>query len=1265
MNQTLNAFQRILQFVSVDKLKNEPVLDTLNHSNDEDWPEALQTWWPSNEITTGYDALYSVIIEYLPLGANSGDKKGYKLLQVPVYLDVPEGGEGACLLPNLEVPITLNREYFCGEHHLSKPEVLLNGNNLELADFESLVRFGGQGDYFRSAKAYLLKATNSDSMADLKERLSAETNGQALSLKISLIKPSRNDAAFHLTNLYKGLDTDGEAAYESTALKTLIDNYDLTKSNRSIDLKTIDDHYNNNLFPFYKEKPSMEGILLGHMDEKTKAEKPLSIKEGRTLRPLDNTQRTAAQLSTRLNYDFGGQGNLLAVNGPPGSGKTSMLKAVVAHQVVDSAIAGGDCPIIVAAGQTNQSVKNVMSAFPDVIQGGHSGQLLDVYKRWLPYNKNYGSYFASSSAIDDMSQDELDSIPILERSNGKEPFVFKWPLVSSELNDINRLDELTEYYLKQARNFFISKDWKVEGTLQLNHCVKVLQKILADYKNRLINTATEIQSYIHTKTVSLDNLINTDDGSRQYCKEYYEFVDDFEAIYERNCEKAYSTVCRERIRDEGIQPSEYKDTLRTYALDLLVERYLDYQYRAPMFHIAARYWEGRYLMDMRDNMRFAHTRTNIIDDLRRICMLSPVIISTFNKLPALLQCRAYEQGEKQLSYAYGAIDLLITDESGQATIAAALPCTALARNVMSVGDVKQLQPVITESDALLFDEYLILKQMGIETSEIRRRQKINTLQNSGSFLHLIRHASTYNTTESGVLLRGHYRCYQNIIDYCNQVVYDNQLFYIPPLNKEEKWLPAMNYVATTTPSSAGAKGSKQNRGEAEAIARLIVERYAKWQVELKDKKSEVLPTLSDMLAIITPFNGQPKVLREMLYEVNAMKGSPIPAINDPNKGLVDEIELTTIDTIHKLQGAERPIVIYSGVQTKSDSAVLFFAKDPYLLNVAVSRAKVAFIAFLCPELYRVNDYNFLMNPNPPTDNSVEYLGWYMGQKDRASRLYPTQLAIVESHKKAATLSEMLGDKYLFVATDGAITNMGLEEDDAETAAIQMRPRYRFTDNLHRIIDVVRKEGPNVESILLATDDDNVGEAIAWHLSHAITSKFDYLAPKLKRVRLRAIEHNSVINAFKQASPFINEKQVVSELVREIADKWIGQRMTQRLRIDFNGEAIGMGRVKAFILNAIEQHENRQVRKANTTATIHINVNGKRLSADIPKNVKNYLLNLTPEQQKAVITFIGRTTEEHLSPPPPRSTFTVMGEAAAKLKLEPDVTMNALQALYEK
>ena len=101
--------------------------------------------------------------------------------------------------------------------------------------------------------------------------------------------------------------------------------------------------------------------------------------------PLSPSQRTAMDELHRLP-----EGKVLAVNGPPGTGKTTLLQSVVAQLWIDAALAGAECPLIVVASTNVKAVENVLDSFERIaIETGH--------KRWHPYRRGFGLFLASES----------------------------------------------------------------------------------------------------------------------------------------------------------------------------------------------------------------------------------------------------------------------------------------------------------------------------------------------------------------------------------------------------------------------------------------------------------------------------------------------------------------------------------------------------------------------------------------------------------------------------------------------------------------------------------------------------------------------------------------------------------------------------------------------------------------------------------------------------------------------------------------------------
>ena len=139
------------------------------------------------------------------------------------------------------------------------------------------------------------------------------------------------------------------------------------------------------------------------------------------------------------------------------------------------------------------------------------------------------------------------------------------------------------------------------------------------------------------------------------------------------------------------------------------------------------------------------------------------------------------------------------------------------------------------------------------------------------------------------LLREHYRCHPKIINFCNQKFYNGELIIMTQDNGEKDVLSAIKTV----------QGNHARN------------HYSQRQIDVI--KKEVLPDMSDLpseIGIIAPYKNQ----------VAAME---------------KEIQGIDVATVHKFQGKEKDTIIISTV----DDEITDFADDPYLINVAVSRAK--------------------------------------------------------------------------------------------------------------------------------------------------------------------------------------------------------------------------------------------------------------------------------------------------------------------------------------
>lgn len=223
-------------------------------------------------------------------------------------------------------------------------------------------------------------------------------------------------------------------------------------------------------------------------------------------------------------------------------------------------------------------------------------------------------------------------------------------------------------------------------------------------------------------------------------------------------------------------------------------------------------------------------------------------------------------------------DYLIMDESSQVDVATGALALSCARNAVIVGDLKQLPNVVPvdvrkRADAI-FSSYKLAR--GYSFSD-------------NSFLKSI---CSVMPSVPQTLLREHYRCHPNIIGFCNQKFYDNQLIIMTEDNQEADALMLYRTVA----------GDHEREG------------FNQRQIDVI--REEVLPALQygrgNETGIIAPYNAQVNALQKQLNSNNL-----------------------DVATVHKFQGREKDNIILTLV----DDVATTFSDDPYLLNVAISRAK--------------------------------------------------------------------------------------------------------------------------------------------------------------------------------------------------------------------------------------------------------------------------------------------------------------------------------------
>lgn len=152
----------------------------------------------------------------------------------------------------------------------------------------------------------------------------------------------------------------------------------------------------NSLLHLYDELRKQDGLpslIYNLLDIKNGFQVPLPNKEALFLKsghygqfnnkfPLNLSQRIAL-----MSFEQEGKGKTMAVNGPPGTGKTTLLQSIVANEVVKAALKGQKPPVLLASSTNNQAITNILDSF------GGSGPALE---RWIPNINSLGSFLISN-----------------------------------------------------------------------------------------------------------------------------------------------------------------------------------------------------------------------------------------------------------------------------------------------------------------------------------------------------------------------------------------------------------------------------------------------------------------------------------------------------------------------------------------------------------------------------------------------------------------------------------------------------------------------------------------------------------------------------------------------------------------------------------------------------------------------------------------------------------------------------------------------------
>lgn len=280
------------------------------------------------------------------------------------------------------------------------------------------------------------------------------------------------------------------------------------------------------------------------------------------------------------------------------------------------------------------------------------------------------------------------------------------------------------------------------------------------------------------------------------------------------------------------------------------------------------------------------------------------------------------------------------------------------------------------------------------------------------------------------------------------------------------------------------------------------------------------------------------------------------------------------------------------------------------------------------------------------------------------------LVIVESPAKAKTLKKFLGSNYKIEASVGHVrdlpkSELGIDVDN------DFEPKYITIRGKGELLAKLRKEVKTADKVYLATDPDREGEAISWHLMHAL--KLD--DKKASRITFNEITKNAVKKSIKEARE-IDMDLVDAQQARREVDRIVGYKISPLLWKKVK-KGLSAGRVQSVALSLIcdreEEIENFVPKeywtidaefKAAKNKTVKAKFYGKdkkKIELENSKQVDEVLSAVENAEFKVASVKRGNRVK---NPVPPFTTSTLQQEASKLLGFASQKTMRVAQQLYE-
>lgn len=750
---------------------------------------------------------------------------------------------------------------------------------------------------------------------------------------------------------------------------------------------------------------------------------------------MDNGQLFGLNINQRIFLDYSNRSNnnIIALNGPPGTGKTTVLQSFIATSIVNEHLKKNN-PIFVGVAATHQAKNNIIDGF-------NLNKILDENSllfehRWIPKigkkNISYGVAFKLKNDSDDLLEFEelLGAVTNNEFLNKAESFyidafkksiddglynkrfedvkkIFIVPNTNMSIPSTPNIDNILIYLEKEiakvhsglvelekikksiCSHLYENGDtldkyqkillWKeklpniLNGWTTYKQNRSLLTKILNQFNigikknthnetfNLLFqNNGLTPESYVpnlHSLNLfELDNCLNINiptainvdwkilDKKIQHGKE-------LQNNYINKILESNHINCQRILKEKEILEKDPQNINSKIALYNNLSYIIENSFKSTLFNLVMRYNEGLFIREMRNTLnnqniitkgKFSTKKDAVITKFKLLSLLTPVFVSTAH---SVLKPFTYFSANKT-KILYDFADYLLIDEAGQCSPEIGALSFLIAKKAVVVGDTAQIEPVWNATPE---EDFHIYKKYNNKI-QIEDFKKLATNSHNSSLMKIAQTQSEFFPYEEKKLSQGFYlvehrRCPNEIISYCNELIYNGQLEYSEGSEFDKIRQQNKLYIPEQTPwklievnGKAKVSSGQSNFIEATEILKWIDDNLHYLTKNGKQKLSEVI-------AIISPFRKQELIINDI---ANKMIQN-----NELKNFKKEHLTGLTIGTVHKLQGAEKPIILFSMVcDAEQAGNTLYIDRQITIINVAVSRAKQSIYIFGEPEIFK-------------------------------------------------------------------------------------------------------------------------------------------------------------------------------------------------------------------------------------------------------------------------------------------------------------------------